>query len=103
MISLADPCESSPCKNSGKCVTEKGQFKCECTLPYFGSTCENKRNPCGHNTCLNGGNCVPTKDLTNFTCSCQDGFQGNMCQMKPGDKFSIVTNKICNTLVISVT
>ena len=81
---ITDPCESSPCKNGGKCTTENGQFKCECTFQYFGLTCEYERNSC---QCLNGGTCVPTADFTIYSCSCPQEFQGHLCQTKIGEKY----------------
>ena len=89
IISIVNPCKSSPCNNGGKCLVDNGQFKCECISPAFGLTCEHKINPCSHDSCLNGGTCVPTNNFTNYTCSCQKGFQGNRCQTESGKKFSI--------------
>ena len=88
---FTDPCESSPCKNGGKCKSENGQWICHCTSKYFGSSCEYERiadphdkriNRCDYFNCLNGGTCEPTIDYTDFTCSCQTGFQGRICETK---------------------
>ena len=84
-ISFTDPCESSPCKNGGKCNSENGEWKCDCTSQYFGLNCENKRNPCQYIKCLNGGTCVPTSDNA-ISCSCQSGFQGAFCKEKQDKK-----------------
>ena len=78
-LSFTDPCESSPCKNGGKCNSENGEWKCDCTSQYFGLNCENERNPCQYIKCLNGGTCHPTLDFTSYKCSCSKGFQGVLC------------------------
>ena len=80
-----DPCESTPCKNNGKCHSENGQVKCKCSLPYFGSLCEDYRNPCQFSRCLNGGSCVPNEDFTDYTCTCQEGFKGLLCEKELGE------------------
>ena len=77
---FTDPCESSPCKNGGKCISGNGEWTCDCTSQYFGLNCEYERNPCQYIKCLNGGTCLPTMDFTNYTCSCSKGFQGVLCQ-----------------------
>jgi Notch-like protein len=81
-ILITDPCESSPCKNEGKCYPENGELKCNCTSQFFGSNCEYERNPCQFIRCLNGGTCIPTSEFTNYTCLCLQGFQGLLCQEK---------------------
>ena len=40
LISTANPCESSPCKNGGKCKNKGNGFECECPEHYEGTTCE---------------------------------------------------------------
>ena len=77
---FTDPCESSPCKNGGKCISGNGEWTCDCTSQYFGSNCENERNPCQYIKCLNGGTCLPTLDFTSYICSCSKGFQGVLCR-----------------------
>ena len=104
LISNLDPCGSFPCKNGGKCLVENGQFKCKCTLPFFGSVCEHKRNPCSHDLCLNGGTCTPRNDFFNFTfslsytCSCHERFQGSRCQTLTGKIFNIKYSKPLNSV-----
>ena len=85
-LSFTDPCESSPCKNGGKCSSENEEWKCDCTPQYFGLNCENERNPCQYIKCFNGGTCGPTMDFKNFTCSCSKGFQGILCQKEVNKK-----------------
>ena len=80
-----NPCTLSPCKNNGKCNSENGQIKCNCTLPYYGSLCEHTRNPCQHSRCLNGGTCDPNENFTDYACSCQQGFKGSKCEKKIGE------------------
>ena len=39
-ICIANPCESTPCKNGGKCKNKGNDFQCECSENYEGDTCE---------------------------------------------------------------
>ena len=47
-------------------------------------TPDQRINKCDYFDCLNGGTCEPTIDYTDFTCSCQTGFQGRICETKIG-------------------
>ena len=39
-LHTANPCESTPCKNGGKCENKGNDFQCECSENYEGDTCE---------------------------------------------------------------
>ena len=79
-IPLSDLCDSSPCKNGGECNSENNKWECICTLPFYGVTCENKKNPCQNAKCLNGGTCVQTSDFSDYECLCLNGFKGFLCE-----------------------
>lgn len=77
------PCASSPCLNSGMCITlmdDKGVprgFICRCKNPQdTGVYCE-ERNFCHSNPCLNGGICE--NSMTGFICKCPNGWSGFNC------------------------
>ncbi|CAF0728575.1 unnamed protein product [Brachionus calyciflorus] len=78
-----NPCASSPCLNSGMCITlmdDKGVprgYICRCTNPQdTGVFCE-ERNFCHSNPCLNGAICTNT--FTGFICKCSSGWTGFNC------------------------
>ena len=82
-VDTNNPCLSSPCLNSGMCITlmdDKGVsrgFLCRCTSPQdTGVFCE-ERNLCYSNPCLNGGICKTTQ--TGFTCQCPVTWTGYIC------------------------
>ena len=82
-MDLLNPCLSSPCLNSGMCITlmdDKGVsrgFLCRCRSPQdSGAYCE-QRNFCFSNPCLNGGTCKTTP--TGFTCQCPATWTGYVC------------------------
>ena len=54
-------------------------WKCNCPSDYVGSSCENRINPCNQIECLNGGTCIPISDHA-ISCSCIEGFQGDLCE-----------------------
>jgi len=36
-----DACDPSPCKNKQPCTgVGKGQYRCDCSFPYYGTNCE---------------------------------------------------------------
>ncbi|KAG8185153.1 hypothetical protein JTE90_005132 [Oedothorax gibbosus] len=39
-VCKGDPCSMNPCGNGGRCVVEENSFKCDCTPPFSGKTCE---------------------------------------------------------------
>ena len=45
---------------------------------------------CSHDICQNGGTCVPIKKSPNFTCLCQKGFKGIICESQSGEISSII-------------
>ena len=43
---IAQPCDSSPCKNGGTCRNDKNKFTCKCIEMFKGDTCEKKGTVC---------------------------------------------------------
>ncbi|CAH3188859.1 unnamed protein product, partial [Porites evermanni] len=78
---ILTPCDSSPCKNTGKCISlyQENGYTCICVKGFTGKDCETNINDCVNFTCLNNGTCI---DLINgFNCSCPPGFTGNRCEI----------------------
>ncbi|KAL4239474.1 hypothetical protein ACF0H5_000289 [Mactra antiquata] len=53
-----------------------------CEEPYFktiGNRCERDSFPCDVNSCVNGS-CVDSDDGLSYTCNCEDGYTGSLCQ-----------------------
>ncbi|KAJ8282136.1 hypothetical protein COCON_G00046550 [Conger conger] len=77
--SQTEGCASHPCQNGGTCEEiSNGEFRCSCTLQYFGSRCEQANNPCSSQPCAHGGTCQPKAQ--GYICSCPDHATGNRCQ-----------------------
>ncbi|KAH3711504.1 hypothetical protein DPMN_071173 [Dreissena polymorpha] len=77
---VGQPCNSSPCLNSGTCSTNGADFACTCTLGWLGKTC-NITDPCIPSPCSNG-TCY--KSGSNYTCLCTEGWFGDTCnQVNP--------------------
>ncbi|GBM89793.1 Fat-like cadherin-related tumor suppressor [Araneus ventricosus] len=70
------PCTSDPCKNNGICEVEGKGFKCNCSKPWRGKTCE--IGPCDKQPCQNGGTCNNGK--IGFICKCVAPFSGPRCE-----------------------
>ena len=80
------PCESSPCKHRGECVTvwgEQKQWSCLCRRGFTGEHCERRRGHCHPNPCQNGGECFHTEE-TGVRCSCREGWGGRLCGYTTG-------------------
>lgn len=97
-VDISNPCLSSPCLNSGMCITlmdDKGiprGYLCRCTSPQdSGSFCED-RNFCYSNPCLNGGTCSNT--LNGFTCKCTGSWTGFNCN-RPSELVNANLNLNC--------
>ncbi|XP_071180845.1 adhesive plaque matrix protein 2-like isoform X2 [Mytilus edulis] len=73
------PCNSSPCVNSGSCLTVNGSNLCFCPKGYSGKLCE--VDPCDSLPCGNGG--TQTLLGTTCQCSCRSGFSGLLCEVTP--------------------
>nr|XP_039269416.1 uncharacterized protein LOC120344327 isoform X6 [Styela clava] len=71
-------CQSSPCKNEGKCRNLPRGFECFCRAGFSGNTCEIGRY-CSQNPCFNGGKCYEAVD--GFTCKCPSDFMGRKCEV----------------------
>ena len=77
-ILINDPCENSPCQNSGTCVVESGtDFSCICADGFMGSDCGIDIDECATEPCLNGGSCVD--GVNGFSCECAEGYFGFDC------------------------
>ena len=61
-------------------MNDKGESYCICTQEYTGDICEKKTgcygDPCKYGKCTND-----PKDLTKFTCKCEDGVVGPKCDI----------------------
>ncbi|XP_059088020.1 agrin-like [Tigriopus californicus] len=75
-----NPCVRMPCNQEGSCSVKNQGFECECPSEFTGRRCQRKRNQCHPNPCKNKGQCKMNKAQTTFTCSCQTGFFGRLCE-----------------------
>ncbi len=61
-------------------MNAKGESYCICTQEYTGDLCEKKTgcygDPCKYGKCTND-----PKDLTKFTCKCDEGIVGPKCDI----------------------
>ncbi|KAK4880029.1 hypothetical protein RN001_008175 [Aquatica leii] len=77
-----DECESNPCLNNGTCIDITNGYSCVCPVGYTGVDCEIDVAVCNSTNetrCANGGVCVEGPGLS-FTCRCQSGWEGYLCQ-----------------------
>ncbi|KAA3680190.1 uncharacterized protein DEA37_0008201 [Paragonimus westermani] len=98
-----NPCDPSPCKNNGTCVsfgTYENEFFCNCTKSWTGITCNERRSHCLDTTqlqaapsntslesmvlCHNDGVCVEDLDEVSPICKCKEGWQGERCNVPDG-------------------
>ncbi|XP_062436375.1 hyaluronan-binding protein 2 [Rhea pennata] len=70
----ADPCSSNPCKNNGQCEKKGSNFRCNCPMPYTGTTCERVRDMCLEKRCIRG-DCLITLTPPYFQCSCSHPYK----------------------------
>ncbi|KAK9511458.1 hypothetical protein O3M35_000110 [Rhynocoris fuscipes] len=79
-----DECASNPCQNNGTCIDLLAKFECICGPEFVGLQCELlKQITCENTPCHNNAECqdvVNPKTNDNFTCICQEGFQGVYCE-----------------------
>ncbi|GBN85479.1 Protocadherin Fat 1 [Araneus ventricosus] len=85
------PCTSNPCKNNGICEVEGKGFKCNCSKPWIGKTCET--GPCDEQPCQNGGTCKVGE--TGFICNCLAPFSGTRCENGPCTSNPCQNNGTC--------
>ncbi|EMP34624.1 Neurogenic locus notch like protein 1 [Chelonia mydas] len=81
-------CDSSPCKNGGKCWQTNNLYRCECNSGWTGLYCDVPSVSCDvaakqqgvdvAHLCRNSGLCVDTGN-THF-CRCQAGYTGSYCE-----------------------
>ncbi|KAJ8338471.1 hypothetical protein SKAU_G00374370 [Synaphobranchus kaupii] len=77
--SQTERCASHTCQNGGTCEeSSNGEFRCSCTLQYFGSRCELANNPCSSQPCAHGAVCVPKSQ--GYICSCPEHLTGSRCE-----------------------
>uniref|UniRef100_A0A8C5HVQ8 EGF-like domain-containing protein n=1 Tax=Gouania willdenowi TaxID=441366 RepID=A0A8C5HVQ8_GOUWI len=74
------------CSGKGKCITQPSEstFFCECEDSYTGIFCE-EFDACHHRPCRNNSTCTDVRQGDagrNFTCTCQQGYEGERCQLQ---------------------
>ena len=58
ILAKCDVCHGEPCRNGGTCRAGRGRsFTCQCSLGFYGDTCEQTINACYGTPCANGGTC----------------------------------------------
>ena len=72
-------CNGNPCLNGGTCVPVGNSFACECPLSHMGPLCASDVDHCSSDPCLNGGTCVEHSNGTGFSCLCEFGYEGELC------------------------
>ena len=70
-----------PCLNEGKCISYSNDtFKCMCTSPYMGETCQHDPTElCSNISCPDNSVCYHNLNNNTYTCQCKDGYQGLDC------------------------
>ncbi|XP_078075229.1 LOW QUALITY PROTEIN: uncharacterized protein LOC144497660 [Mustelus asterias] len=77
--SLRGGCPTKACLNGGKCEVPSGHgYRCKCLHGWTGPQCQ-LPDLCTANPCTNGGRCTSTKG--HFTCQCDPGFEGQVCEI----------------------
>ncbi|XP_046368498.2 protein crumbs-like isoform X1 [Haliotis rufescens] len=75
-------CGQVDCRNGGTCGTnaDNTKWKCHCTEYYAGDMCD-IRGPCFNQTCelANTDQCVQNIEAFNYTCVCNNGWEGDNC------------------------
>nr|XP_025846905.1 protein eyes shut homolog [Vulpes vulpes] len=70
-------CAHHLCHNNGTCISDNGNWFCECPRLYSGKMCQYAT--CENNPCGNGATCVP-KSRTDIVCLCPYGRSGLLCK-----------------------
>lgn len=96
-------CETeSPCKNGGVCVNSPGTFSCECTEQFIGDHCEKfKLITCDNEPCKAPSTCKDVVNPTNgdnFTCVCESGYVGNLCEALFCERKPCMNNGTCTVI-----
>ena len=90
---LCDTIPFPPCLNDGVCndFVVSGSYNCSCPSQFFGAGCQ-FFDTCSNSPCENNGNCfVDLSNINQFTCNCQAGYTGELCDAQ----ISPCTNDPC--------
>nr|NP_001071677.1 delta protein [Ciona intestinalis]BAE06370.1 delta protein [Ciona intestinalis] len=86
---LCNECSTTPGCMHGTC---ERPFQCNCRRGWGGLYCNQDLNYCtNHHPCLNGGLCTNSGEGS-YTCTCQVGYIGRMCQYR----ISMCSSNPCN-------
>ncbi len=73
-----DPCDGVDCDGQGRCVSDRGQARCDCEAGYHaqGLHCVADEGPCDGQECSGRGECLekPSSGGTIPICACEPGF-----------------------------
>lgn len=91
-----DLCQENhmPCRNNGTCINEVNKYVCMCPEEFVGEHCQiqalsSAEDPCSTIACQNGGVCLVNGD-SRVVCSCQPGWQGELCELSEDDCIGII-------------
>ncbi|CAF4995957.1 unnamed protein product, partial [Rotaria sp. Silwood1] len=120
---ICNPLISQSCMNNGQCLLTINGYQCHCTSGFTGNFCEKKTDQCASNPCINDGICydlrssyicacsdgsfrsqclsniVSSKTVSNFKCSCKNGGQCTMIDLKPCTCPNGFTGRFCESLL----
>ncbi|OAF69076.1 hypothetical protein A3Q56_03169 [Intoshia linei] len=93
----------NPCKDQ-ICINQIiNGYKCKGHTKYNNTYTSWKTNVCTKDSCLFGGKCIQLKNET-FTCQCEKGFTGNICQFYiiKSNKSSLTSQQKQNAICLVV-
>ena len=75
------PTVAQICQNGGRCVFDDRAVYCQCEPTFSGTFCTQRVNFCSTNPCRNGGVCNQNQNDFNGSCTCRQGFTGDLCDV----------------------
>ncbi|KAG7461325.1 hypothetical protein MATL_G00208900 [Megalops atlanticus] len=75
-------CDSSPCRNGGKCTDLEGGYRCTCPQGFEGVHCEHSLLTCADSPCFHSGKCHEKDNGRSYACECPRSFTGLNCEKR---------------------
>ncbi|XP_023930468.1 neurogenic locus notch homolog protein 1 isoform X2 [Lingula anatina] len=95
-LSRVNACASNPCHRAATCLEDGAMgYTCICAPGKTGRNCHRNIDSCSSSPCKHAGTCVIDPSNETFSCICQRGYSGALCEDRLNDTHDACAEHTC--------